>query len=64
MAWGPVDHQCSKCTAMFADQRERNDHEDECRGDEEEQRSDLEWAWRANEGPGRDADPPEEECDG
>lgn len=36
MAWGPVDYQCSHCTAMFADQRERNDHEDECHGDEPE----------------------------
>ncbi len=35
MAYGPDDHQCSKCTAMFADRRERNDHEDECRGDED-----------------------------
>ncbi len=34
MAWGPVDYQCSKCTAMFADQRERNDHEDECKGED------------------------------
>ncbi len=35
MAWGPVDYQCSHCTAMFADQRERNHHEDECKGPDE-----------------------------
>ena len=32
MAYGPVDLACGKgCTAMFADSRERNDHEDTCK---------------------------------
>ncbi len=31
MAYGPTDHYCRKgCTAIFADSRERNSHEDEC----------------------------------
>ena len=42
MAWGPVDYQCSHCTAMFADQRERNYHEDECVSAQEEERRKLE----------------------
>lgn len=29
MAWGPVDHYC-KCGAVFADRRERDNHQDEC----------------------------------
>ncbi len=36
MAWGPVEYQCSHCTAMFADQRERNYHEETCEGPEED----------------------------
>ena len=33
MAWGPVDYGCRKgCTAIFADHRECNSHEDECKG--------------------------------
>ena len=34
MPYGPTDHYCRKgCTAIFADRRERNSHEDECQGD-------------------------------
>jgi len=33
MAWGPVDHGCRKgCTAIFADSRLRNYHEEQCEG--------------------------------
>ena len=35
MAWGRLDYHCSKCDALYADNRSRDLHEDECKGEED-----------------------------